>query len=281
MYIAKLHHEPTVGRLLGYLVWKKVLRNHGSFVAWLDQYFWGPSRGVNEYNAISDYSKSHTKPDKQYSILPTVISMVGNWDGKVVVDLGCGTGFFSIPFADKARKVYGIDNSKTQLDLALLHRNIEYLLKDIFVDPLPTSDIILAPFVANYAQTVPVLRHFFRTIHASLAPNGILVLVVDLPNQLNLKRFGATKQLLGPPQDETKIRITLFNQEREICTLHATYFTPLTIESILGEIGFSEIRWHRPVISDEGMARMGSNFWEGYYDDTELGYLTARKTALA
>lgn len=279
MHIPNIQHYPTLGKTIGYFLWRKIFQANGRFRSWADQYFWGPSRGINEYDEIKDYKKSHAKPDKQYSILPTVVQMAGNCENKVVVDLGCGTGFFSIPFADKAKKVVGIDNSQSQLDLAVRHEHVEYVRGDIFVDTLPNGDIFIVPFVANYAPTLPVLEHFFQSMHRSLLPNGTIILVVDLPNNKELKRFGATKKLLGPLRDETKLQITLFNGNERICDLNATYFTPATIESLLTKVGFTQVAWHAPIVSDKGINVFGSHFWEGYIQEPELGYLKATKAA--
>lgn len=49
----------------------------------------------NNYNGIAEqYKKSDVKPDKQYSILSTTLKMIGDVQGKTVLDLGCWNGFF-------------------------------------------------------------------------------------------------------------------------------------------------------------------------------------------
>ncbi len=111
----------------------------------------------------------------------------------------------------------------------------------------------------------------------SLTLGGKIVFVFDLPNGKSLKRFGATKTFLGPVADETQIQINLFNDEKQICTLFAVYYTPRTIESLLRNVGFREIQWYRPIISKEGIERLGHDFWKGYIDDPELGYVVAER----
>lgn len=267
---------------VAYLLWRWLLGNCGRFVAGLDAYYFGPSRGMNDYDQLAaSYSGSNIKPDKQYSILPTVLEMVGACGNKVITDIGCGAGFFTLPLAQRgATTVYGLDNSEAQIRLARQvspHQAITYHTRDVFVDDLPPSDIIVAPFVVNYARTVPILAHFFRQLHAGLSPGGKIVLVVDLPNGRSLRRFGATKTLLGLKADQTVIQIDLFKDERIICTLTAVYYRPETIEALLREAGFRNITWHKPMVSAEGIAAMGANFWDGYTNDPELGYLTAEK----
>lgn len=272
----------TRNNTLTYLLWRWVFGKFGRFVVWLDQFYFGSTRGMNDYEAlVSSYKGSNIKPDKQYSILPTVLKMVGDCDGKSVIDLGCGAGFFTLPFAEAgASVVCGVDNSLAQIGLAKKtspHKVVTYCVGDIFIEHGGPVDIINAPFVVNYARTTPALKHFFELIFRSLREGGKAVFVIDLPNGRSLKRFGATKTFDGPVVDETPIRIDLFNEEKRICTLSGVYYTPKTIESLLLEVGFRKACWHKPIVSEEGLCKFGPDFWEGYVDDPELGYLTAEK----
>ena len=64
------------------------------------------------------FRKSDVKPDKQFSFLPTVMSMMSDLSNKTVLDLGCGDGFFTIALANAgAKHVIGIDNAKEQITL--------------------------------------------------------------------------------------------------------------------------------------------------------------------
>ncbi len=268
-------------KTLGYLVWRWLLGFSGSFVSWLDSCYFGYDRGFNGYNLLAEnYDKSNVKEDKLYSILPTVLFLSGDLRNKIVSDLGCGAGFFTVPLFKKgAHKVYGLDNSIEQLNLAKKYglQGIEYKKLDIFQNPIPESDVIIAPFVSNYSRTIPILKHFFNQIFESLTDEGRLVLVVDLPNGKSLQKFGAEKSFINGKKDEGKISIKLFSQNKPICELEAVYFKPETIEKTLKEVGFNNIHWNNPIISNQGKKILGKDFWEGYIDDPELGYLTAEK----
>ncbi len=267
---------------IAYLLWRWLLRRNGKFTAWLDSFYFGHSRGLNDYNVMAArYTGSNVKPDKRYSILPTVMEMVGDCTGKTVIDLGCGTGFFTVPIAEAGDSaIIGIDNSVAQIKLAReysAHPAIRYCVADIFTQSGGPADIFTAPFVANYARTVPILRHFLSLVFDSLNKGGKMVLVVDLPNGKSLKRFGATKSFDGPVSDETSIQINLFNGDVKICTLDAVYYTPRTIEALLHDVGFSSVEWTKPILAKEGVQAYGSGFWDEYLGDPELGYITAGK----
>ncbi len=196
--------------------------------------------------------------------------------------LFCGSGFFTLQLAQSgALSVLGVDNSIAQIELARknsINPNTSYCVGDIFTQysGIPV-DIITAPFVVNYARTVPILKHFFSLIFKSLKEGGKAVLVIDLPNGKNLKRFGAIKTLNGKSVDETRISIDLFNDNERICTLTGIYYKPDTVERLLLDVGFHRVTWCTPVITKEGLNKYGSKFWEGYIQDPELGYVIAYK----
>jgi SAM-dependent methyltransferase len=235
----------------------------------------------NKYNELAEkYQESDAKPDKLYSILPTVLKLVGDVENKTILDLGCGNGFFTRELARiQSAKVIGIDNSEKQIEIAKQQprKNIEYIIADIFNDNLPNSDIVVAPFIINYPKTVSELKSFLNRLYISLSNNGHLVVVVDVPTGKDLKRYGASKKIIGPAEDEAPLEINLYNGDNFICTLYATYFQKETIQAIIEEVGFKNIHWHQPIVSEEGKQKYGEDFWQGYVEESELGYLTAEK----
>lgn len=240
---------------------------------------------LNDYNKLSEsYQQTTVKPDKQFSTLPTILKIAGNFENKIILDLGCGSGFFSNKFAHNgAKKVFGVDNSIEQINLAKKYQreNTEYILADIFKDKLPMADIAIAPYVVNYATDTKQLAKLFQNIYNSLKLGGKLIAVVDLPEGKDLKKFGTIKKVLGEKVDGAKIEINLFNDEKFICTLNAVYFLPSTLEDTLRSVGFSEITWHKPIVSDSGIKKLGEDFWKGYIESPELGYLSATKINLS
>lgn len=83
-----------------------------------------------------------------------------------VVDLACGTGFYSRLFKRRgATEVCGIDVSGEMVDVA---RRIEG------ADPLGGRryDIATAVNLLNYSETVDAMTAMCRTIHAAVRPGG-------------------------------------------------------------------------------------------------------------
>lgn len=248
------------------------------------------TRFINNFNVLARcYQQSHVKPDKQYSILPTILKLVGDLQGKTVLDLGCGDGFFSRPMAQSGAKwVIGLDNSEEQLKLAGQWQlpNLELRLADIFQDDLPMADVINAPFVANYANTSNELTKFFVRVNGALNKNGRAVFVMDIRNfpcgNLGYRRMravGATKMTTGdyPGIFGPNLSVTLWNGGRKpICVLRVRQHSQIAIQTALQEAGFQNIRWHLPIVSAEGIERYDKKFWDGYPEHCELAYITAR-----
>ncbi|HEY1075009.1 MAG TPA: class I SAM-dependent methyltransferase [Patescibacteria group bacterium] len=232
---------------------------------------------------VAAYQASDEKPDKKYSIGPTVVGLADP-EGKEVLDLGCGSGFFTrrLIWAG-AKRVIGLDNCPEKIRKAKIQPlpRLEYRLGDMFTDELPSVDVVTAPFTLNYARNEDQLLLLLARLYASLRAGGRLVSAIDLPEGRDLIRFGARKTLLGPKQDGTLIQIELFNQGLHFCTLPlaAHYFAPATIERTLTQIGFINLTWHKPIISPEGFKafKNAPDFWKDYPDHPELGYITAQK----
>ncbi len=105
----------------------------------------------------------------------------------VVVDLGCGSGFFTVPLAKKAAKVYAIDVQKEMLEVLeqkiQSHRimNIEPLLSRADDIPLESETVDLVVSINtlhefdNRDRTIGEMRRILK-------PNGT-ALIVDFKKQ--------------------------------------------------------------------------------------------------
>ncbi|OPZ27588.1 MAG: Mg-protoporphyrin IX methyl transferase [Deltaproteobacteria bacterium ADurb.BinA179] len=82
-------------------------------------------------------------------------------EGMVVVDVGCGTGVFTVELLKRGALVKAVDHALQALELtrALVEKTVpersdaaEYLLMDVTTQPLPASDIVLAMGVTPYVE---------------------------------------------------------------------------------------------------------------------------------
>jgi SAM-dependent methyltransferase len=230
---------------------------------------------MNDYDAISErYKDTARKPDKLYSMLPTVMQLLEP-EG-IVVDVGCGTGFFTTAISSHATHVYGIDNSEGQISHAVHGENITYAVADMRTWSYQKCDRINAPYVINYLDP-DELRPLFRKFHGALRPGGKVVGIIDTPKQLihDNKQFGALKRM--PSFDDgAPIDIDLFENGKLLVTLHAKYYKRSTVEQALKDSGFI-VSWATPIVAAEGIERFGKDFWQEYLKNCDVSYFVAVK----
>lgn len=119
---------------------------------------------------------------------PTMRKLVGDIKDEVVIDLGCGMGWFCRYARDQgAKKVFGIDISENMLARARSFNvaesatpPIQYERQDLERLQLPdaTYNLVYSSLTLHY---LPGLESLFSTVHKSLVPGGRLVFSVEHP----------------------------------------------------------------------------------------------------
>ncbi len=130
-----------------------------------------------------------------------ILSEVGVDSGQVVADIGCGTGFFTLPLAKlvgKQGKVYALDTSPTMIrELRKRTKNLKQV-KPIHSQenrfPLEDRSLDFALLV-NMIHELENWRLFLKEVRRILKPGG-KICVVDWKKK---------KMAMGPP---LKIRLT-------------------------------------------------------------------------
>jgi ubiquinone/menaquinone biosynthesis C-methylase UbiE len=114
-----------------------------------------------------------------------VFSLVDSWEGKRVLDLGCGTGRFSLEAANKGSTVVGIDFSSEMLKILnqKANRNVYPVMMD--AHKLAVTDTIFDGCICiNALHLISDYENVLGEIGRVLKPNGFLIL--NLPNLLGL-----------------------------------------------------------------------------------------------
>jgi SAM-dependent methyltransferase len=236
----------------------------------------------DNYDKIhEDYEKTNEKPDKKYSMLPTILNIAKPLENKIVIDIGCGDGFFTFPLAEKAKFVYGIDNSIEQINKAKLlqKENTKFILGNMFDLNYPKSDIICIPFILDMVDTEKLI-YLFTKFYSSLETKGRIIGLIDDPKSLisDNRKYGVIKIVKAKKlSDGVPLTIDLFNKDSHIITLNVIYHTKETIENALKKSGFKNIKWHKPIISKKGINKFNEGFWDDYLNNCDVAYFSAIK----
>ena len=107
--------------------------------------------------------------------------------GKTVLDLGCGEGYFARQMAPVASRVVGVDRSKGMVGLAVEReqqepQGIDYLFGDVRALPFTDStfDLCVGNYVTNYLHPEE-LEGFYNEIARVSKPGAPFILLMPHP----------------------------------------------------------------------------------------------------
>jgi ubiquinone/menaquinone biosynthesis C-methylase UbiE len=128
------------------------------------------------------YDKMSQRQDFGNHILKTVLKDV-DFRNKTILELGAGTGRFSISLSRKAKLLYALDKSRPMLKLlrrkirAKGIRNIRILESDYRKIPLPKESVDIAFSVWSFPHNSAVWEKDLGEIKRVLKPGGRMVFV--------------------------------------------------------------------------------------------------------
>ena len=240
-----------------------------------------------QYDQIGDkyneYADSATlKQAERYSVL----QMVGALDGKHVMDLACGLGFYTrLVKQQRAAQVIGVDISPEMIRLAQQQEQaqplgIDYQVRDAASLPnLGTFDLITAIYLFNYAVSKAQMLAMFHSAYKNLAKDGRLVAYVPNPaftlSGPNCTPYGVTVLREEPEEDRHAC-------EAEFLTDPPTAFNyyrwnQATYEWAIQESGFQDFTWYPSEVHPEDISRYGEAYWQDFYNNCLIIGLMCQK----
>ena len=136
------------------------------------------------YDPIAvDYAAIKTNPFKRHIEEGSFMSAVGDVEGKGVLDLACGSGYYSRMFkARGAEHVHGVDVSEKMLAEAKRQESqdgVTYYRHDLLEGPPPPPpfrpDVVVAAWLLPYASNFNELLEFCEAAAVSLESGGRFV----------------------------------------------------------------------------------------------------------
>ncbi len=140
---------------------------------------------------LSDDARRKVQPAED------IVQRMSPRPSEVVADLGCGTGYITLPLASRVSKVYAIDAQQAMLDRLIEHIPENYGEKIVTMlaelPPLPLADASIDRAVlVNVVHEVDDLPLLHSELQRCLRPEGRLT-IVDFPRR---------ETSFGPPLEE-------------------------------------------------------------------------------
>ncbi|WP_306321940.1 MULTISPECIES: bifunctional 2-polyprenyl-6-hydroxyphenol methylase/3-demethylubiquinol 3-O-methyltransferase UbiG [unclassified Streptomyces] len=229
-------------------------------------------------------------PLARYVEVPSFLALVGDVSGRSVLDLACGTGFYSRLFKRRgAVDVFGVDVSGEMVDVARRIESADPLGVRYAVGDVATGgalgegryDIATAVNLLNYSETVDAMTAMCRSIHAALAPGGTFYALNQSPDYdcdgPSPRPYGfhcaweGSRVEVGP-----RVRVTAFLEPDPVSFVASLPRREVYAEA-LTRAGFTDVAWSPLAVSEEGRAAFPEGFWDDYAANPPFELLTARR----
>ncbi len=231
---------------------------------------------TTDYDKITgEYQQSKLQPWRTHIEAHCLLGMAGDVTGRSVVDLACGEGYYTRRLRTLgAAHVLGIDLSAGMIELARAQEQarplgIEYRVGDAAaLDLAGEHDLVVAAYLLNYAKDEPQVTAMCCGIAAALRPGGRFVTVnsateLDFAQAPSFRKYGFETTVRSPQVAGAPVEWKFYLDDRTFA-LENYYLDRPTHERVLHAAGFSQVRWHRPRVSDQGLTEFGADYWADF-----------------
>lgn len=218
-------------------------------------------------------------------IKPSVFRILGDVKGLEILDAACGYGLYTNSAKQKgAKRALGFDYSEEMLAIAKeIERahptGAEYIFGDARnLGLLGKFDLVTAVFLFHYAEGRQDLVKMAKSIYDNLKVGGRLVSVQDVFVPTEEFNFSfPTHQIsqIGKIKGGIKARV-IRGRNTADHSFDIFVFPREVYESVLKEVGFKKILWHKPYPSEEAVREYGPEPFEMFKRDPVM-LLEARK----
>ncbi|WP_030234789.1 class I SAM-dependent methyltransferase [Streptomyces sp. NRRL S-350] len=245
--------------------------------------------GVQQYDEIGEaFEGFKSLPLMRYGEVPSLLGMVGDVSGRSVLDLACGTGFYSRELKRRgATDVLGVDISVEMVAAAREFEQrdplgVRYEVGDVAeLRPLERRfDIALGVQCLNYAEDTAAMERMCRSVHRSLVPGGEFFLLAQNPDYRfdcpSLEAYGFRCEPTGEEVETgPRVRVTALLDPRPI-SIVTTAPRREVFEGSLRAAGFGALEWVPLQVSEAGFRAFGADFWADLLAHPPLELLRCR-----
>ena len=241
---------------------------------------------MTQYDEIgAAYEKVKEIPIVEFAERPNVLRALKNVQGKSVLDLACGTGYYTRIIRQLgATEVVGVDISGEMIKRAIEIETgsplgITYQIMDATELPaLGRFDWVNAIYLLNYAPNEEVLQKMLKSIYQNLALGGEFFAWTMNPDfsldGVNNTKYGTTftpvrrfdegSEEIAELHTDPPISVTIYRLTREV------------YERAILAAGFRGFSWAPMVLSDDVIAQFPTGYWDDLLANPSVTGLSAR-----
>jgi len=201
----------------------------------------------------------------------TLFSLMGDVNGKKVLDAGCGEGIYSRELINRgAEHVIAVDGD-LEFVLKARERNRGFEGKIEFYRALIQDfsgagdrDLVVGSYIMSYPINLEEAVKYCRAMFSHLRAGGRFIGFNNNPlNVFNGKRFGkygCEKEMSGDIEGGR----VLWRVEGMTEPIVNFYLRPETYEKAFIEAGFSEFKWSRVLL--DPASQQADDYWEEFFE---------------
>jgi 2-polyprenyl-3-methyl-5-hydroxy-6-metoxy-1,4-benzoquinol methylase len=232
----------------------------------------------NQGHVAEQYKESKEQPWRSRIETYSLMRLIGDLDGKKVLDVACGEGYFTrILRRAGASKVVGLDISERMIRLARAQEaaeplGIEYRIEDArSIVPQQDFDLAVAAWLLVYAQDRAELARMCRGLASRVRPGGRFVTyttnpgVYDFSPPPDYRKYGFTTKLADQVFEGAPIRFT-FHLDDTALDIENYYLPVEAYETAFHEAGFRDFAIHTPGLSPAPPGGEDRTYWDDLLD---------------
>jgi len=239
-----------------------------------------------EYDAIAEeYKKAAQREMRLFALEPALKKYFAEVSGKKVLDLACGEGNSSrLMKSLGATRVVGVSLSSKEIELAKQQEltdnlGIEYHVGDATknLENIGTFDVVTAVMLLHYCPDKETLHRLVKNIKAHLTSGGVFITSTANPKVApNYDGYGMHMESASE-EEGSPYQVTLGDfQGNTFCTFTSFYWKENTYREIFEQEGF-DVEWFDSFISEEGIKKYGTEFWDKFNKNPIYSILKATR----